>query len=149
MRRTARALSLATATGAALVALAPAVFAGTVPDDGASWGAASHAPCPEPGEHGWEPDAPEPGGPEAAVPKSTALDGPGAESDAGLDPEDPEDPEGPEGLEGLEAGIPAPEEPEDAEELKGLEDAEDPEESDPDEPGAVGPKAPKPEPTAY
>ncbi|MEW1868072.1 hypothetical protein AB0420_07800 [Streptomyces caelestis] len=146
MRRTARALSLATATGAALVALAPAVFAGTVPDDGASWGAASHAPCPEPGEHGWEPDAPEPGGPEAAVPKSTALDGPGAESDAGLGPEDPE---GPEGLEGLEAGIPAPEGPEDAEELKGLEDAEDPEESDPVEPGAVGPKAPKPEPTAY
>jgi hypothetical protein len=96
MRRTARSLPLAAATGAALAALAPAAFAGTVPDDGASWGTASHSPCPEPGEHEWEPDALGPAGPEVVAPKSTDLD----ELDAEL---------------GLEEEIPAPEESDPAE----------------------------------
>jgi hypothetical protein len=140
MRRTARSLSLAAATGAALAALAPAAFAGTVPDGGASWGSASHSPCPEPGEHEWEPDVPGPAGPEAAVPKSTALDdldeldteldaGLDADLDTGLDADlDTELDAEP----GFEAEIPAPGERESA----------------PTGPGAVEPKALKPEPTA-
>ncbi|MFI2378555.1 hypothetical protein ACH5AO_26370 [Streptomyces sp. NPDC018964] len=152
MRRTARSLSLAAATGAALAALAPAAFAGTVPDDGTSWGSASHSPCPEPGEHEWQPDAPGPAGPQAAVPKSTALDGlddPDADPDTGFDA-DPEagfdadleaDPDAGLGTDpdadpdtgldaepGLEAEIPAPGE------------------SVPTGPGAFEPKAPRPEP---
>ncbi|MFF9488998.1 hypothetical protein [Streptomyces sp. NPDC014676] len=114
MRRTARALSLAAATGAALVVLAPAASAGTVPDDGASWGTASPSPCPRPEGYVGEPDtALAPAGPEAVVPKRTALDefepeaefgaGPDAESgtDAGTDAE-----AGP----GFGAEIPAPQE---------------------------------------
>ncbi|WP_217135940.1 hypothetical protein [Streptomyces sp. AC558_RSS880] len=143
MRRTARSLSLAAATGAALAALAPAAFAGTVLDDGASWGSASHSPCPEPGEHEWEPDVPGPAGPEAAVPKSTALDDLdelGTELDAGLDADlDTEfdaDPDADLDAEldaelGPEAEIPAPGERESA----------------PTGPGAVEPKALKPKPT--
>ncbi|MEU7468557.1 hypothetical protein AB0A94_08365 [Streptomyces sp. NPDC044984] len=145
MRRTARSLSLAAATGAALAALVPAAFAGTAPDDGASWGSASHSPCPEPGEHEWEPDALGPAGPQAAVPKSTALDdlddldaefdtgpdaGPDAEFDTGLDADPDAEPDA--GLDaelGPEAEIPAP---------GG---------SAPAGPGAVEPKALKPEPT--
>ncbi|MEZ3178783.1 hypothetical protein KYY02_08720 [Streptomyces pimonensis] len=154
MRRTVRALSLATATGATLAALTPAVFAGAVPDDGTFRGAASHAPCPEPEEHEWEPDALDPAGPEAVVPRSTALEGPDAEPDA----EDFEDPGGPEDPEGFEAYIPAPEEPEEPEgsegsgesgapgDLKGFEDSGG---GDPVGPGAVEPKTLKPEPTAY
>ncbi|MFD7684990.1 hypothetical protein ACFV40_00880, partial [Streptomyces sp. NPDC059781] len=84
MRRTARALSLAAATGAALAALAPAASAGTVLHDGASWGTTSPSPCPRPEGHTWEPDAAlDPAGPEAVVPESTALDEAEAEFDAG------------------------------------------------------------------
>ena len=88
MRRTARALSLAAATGAALAALAPAAWAGAVLDDGASWGTTSPSPCPRPEGHAWEPDAAlDPAGPEAVVPESTGVDESGAELDAGLDTE--------------------------------------------------------------
>ncbi|MFC8389664.1 hypothetical protein [Streptomyces sp. NPDC057238] len=148
MRRTARALSLAAATGAALAALAPAASAGTVPDDGASWGTTSPSPCPRPEEHAWEPDAAlEPAGPEAAVPKSTALDeleaeleaelgaGPDAEFDAGPDAEFGVDAStdadaGP----GFGAEIPAPQK-------------SDPAGPEPAGPEAVEPKALKPRPT--
>ncbi|MFF5157620.1 hypothetical protein ACFY3N_15425 [Streptomyces sp. NPDC000348] len=161
MRRTARALSLAAATGAALAALAPAVSAGTVPDDGASWGTASHAPCPEPEEPAWEPDAPEPAGSGAVVPKGTAPDGPDAGLDAGegtgLDAGEGTGLDAGEGT-GLDAGEGTGL---DAGEGTGLDAEADtgldtgpgseaeipaPEENGPAGPGAVGPKAPKPGP---
>ncbi|MFC8425570.1 hypothetical protein ACFUN7_32835 [Streptomyces sp. NPDC057236] len=154
MRRTARALSLAAATGAALAALAPAASAGTVPDDGTSWGTTSPSPCPRPEGHEWEPDAAlAPAGPEAVVPKSTALDdlesefdaeldaGPDAEPDAGLDAElgadaDADADAGP----GFGAEIPAPQES----------DLADPEAADPDpaDPEAADPEALRPGSTA-
>ncbi|OSP39009.1 hypothetical protein B7767_34035 [Streptomyces sp. 13-12-16] len=168
MRRTARALSLAAATGAALAALAPAASAGTVPDDGTSWGTTSPSPCPQPEGHEWEPDAAlAPAGPEAVVPKSTALDdlesdleseldaGPDAEPDAGLDADADAEP-GADAGPGFGAEIPAPQES----------DLADPEAADPypADPEAAEPEAlrsgsttsrapasrtpgPKPEPT--
>lgn len=160
MRRTARALSLAAATGAALAALAPAASAGTVPDDGTSWGTTSPSPCPRPEGHEWEPDAAlAPAGPEAVVPKSTALDdlesefdaeldaGPDAEPDAGLDAEPGAGAgAGADAGPGFGAEIPAPQES----------DLADPEAADPEalRPGSTASRAPasrtpgpKPEPT--
>ncbi|MFC9163212.1 hypothetical protein ACFTZ8_20565 [Streptomyces fungicidicus] len=150
MRRTARALSLAAATGAVLAALAPAACAGTVPDGRASWPTASPSPCPEPG-HEWEgytpqgtgpgaarPDsALEPADPEALVPDSGTLDESGTDLDddlgTGLD-----DDLGT-GLDddlGTGAGIPAP----DASTLG------EPEALEP-APGAMGHRAGEPKPT--
>ncbi|MFI5569071.1 hypothetical protein ACIA6T_17325 [Streptomyces sp. NPDC051740] len=108
MRRTARALSLAAAAGAALAALAPAASAGTVLDDRASWGTTSPSPCPRPEGHAWEPDAAlGPAGPEAVVPRSTAPDEPEAEFDAGPDAEFGTDADA---GSGFGAEIPAPQE---------------------------------------
>ncbi|MFF0359908.1 hypothetical protein [Streptomyces fungicidicus] len=152
MRRTARALSLAAATGAVLAALAPAACAGTVPDGRASWPTASPSPCPEPG-HEWEghtpqgtgpgaarPDAAlEPADPEALVPDSGTLDesGTGLDDDLGTGLDDDL---------GTGAGIPAP----DASTL-GEPEALEPETPDPaavaPAPGAMGHRAGEPKPT--
>ncbi|MFK4156304.1 hypothetical protein ACI2LV_30580 [Streptomyces fungicidicus] len=152
MRRTARALSLAAATGAVLAALAPAACAGTVPDGRASWPTASPSPCPEPG-HEWEghtpqgtgpgaarPDAAlEPADPEALVPDSGTLDesGTGLDDDLGTGLDDDL---------GTGAGIPAP----DASTL-GEPEALEPENPDPGAvapaPGAMGHRAGEPKPT--
>ncbi|MER6620755.1 hypothetical protein [Streptomyces sp. NPDC000931] len=157
MRRTARALSLAAATGAALAALAPAASAGTVPDDGTSWGSTSPSPCPQPEGHEWEPDAAlAPAGPEAVVPKSTALDdlesdlesdldaGPDAEPDAGLDADaEPGADAGP----GFGAEIPAPQESDLADPEAADPEAADPEAADPEaaDPYPADPEAAEPE----
>ncbi|MFF1274782.1 hypothetical protein ACFVZC_15390 [Streptomyces marokkonensis] len=152
MRRTARALSLAAVAGTVLGALAPAASAGTAPGGGPSWGTASHAPCPEPGGHGWEGHTPGSTAPGAARPEAVEPETLGKEAleqetleEEALEPETLGEPApgrpAPDAAVPDAAGIPAPEPGEPGEEYA-------PAASRTAVPGKAGPRTPEPRATA-